>query len=303
MTPARVLRSRARFRARVRRPVPPSQGGIPAFRHAGTERGGEGLTPRSAPSALSTSAAGRPWVRWSALCRDTVPVMSSRRRRLLSGFPDTSPCCAVARSCNRRRPECRDPRSTAGNTCVAAASRGALKPPGKGSAPRRSTEIPDPGHHLAGLPLSLREFVLTACRRGPAASYANAAAALAALDAATAGCGIEIELGGGRLQRLETPLAAAGVRSHAGRVRSTNQDRFWLSERSDGSVFLAVADGLGGDPFSEIAADMVISSLAEAGALPPGDEARTLADLALGIDRRIEACARRCQRKHGRPLP
>ncbi len=157
---------------------------------------------------------------------------------------------------------------------------------------RRTTEIPDPGQRVAGLPLPLREFVLTACRRDPTARYASAAAALAALDAAAAGCGIEIEPGGGRLQRLETPLAAAGVRSHAGRVRPTNQDRFWLAERRDGSVLLAVADGLGGDPFGEIAADMVISSLAEAGALPPGDEARTLADLALGIDRRIEACAR-----------
>jgi PPM family protein phosphatase len=94
------------------------------------------------------------------------------------------------------------------------------------------------------------------------------------------------------VQRLQAPFAVAGVRSHVGRVRPTNQDRFWLSARRDGSVFLAVADGLGGDPFGEVAADLVISGLPEAEALPLGDEEHKLAELALRLDRQIEACAR-----------
>jgi serine/threonine protein phosphatase PrpC/CRP-like cAMP-binding protein len=155
---------------------------------------------------------------------------------------------------------------------------------------RRTAEIPDPGERVAGLPQQLREFVLTACRRDPAGRFPDAAAALAALEAAATESGPRAEAIASR--RLVTALAAVQVQSHVGRVRPTNQDRYWLAARADGALFLAVADGLGGDPFGEFAADLVLAGLPQAAALSPGDEERKLADLALELDRRIEAAAR-----------
>jgi protein phosphatase len=75
-------------------------------------------------------------------------------------------------------------------------------------------------------------------------------------------------------------------------VRPTNQDRFFLAARPDGAVFLAVADGLGGEPFGGVAADMVLSGLTEAAALAAGDEEKKLDAAARALDRRVAAAAR-----------
>jgi serine/threonine protein phosphatase PrpC/CRP-like cAMP-binding protein len=164
-------------------------------------------------------------------------------------------------------------------------------------ARRRTEEIPDPGEAVADLPLRLREFVQKACRRDPAGRYPDAAHALAALAAIGAGKGPAAPAAGGRADLLQTPLAAAAVRSHTGRVRPTNQDRCWLHAAEDGSVFLAVADGLGGDPYGEEAADMVLAGLPEAARVggdgEPGGAERRLAELVRRLDARIDAVARR----------
>lgn len=157
---------------------------------------------------------------------------------------------------------------------------------------RRREEVPDPGGMLPGLPEGLREFIRIACRRDPAGRFRDAAAALAALEAAAARAGPPPAAARPVARRLATALVTAEVRSHVGRVRPTNQDRFFLAGRADGAVMLAVADGLGGEPFGEEAAEMVVAGLAEVAALAPGDAERGLAAAAVRLDRRIAAAAR-----------
>src|SRR5205085_6173954 len=60
--------------------------------------------------------------------------------------------------------------------------------------------------------------------------------------------------GKGRLKRT-------AARTHTGRVREGNEDRFVVRE-NDGTVLIAVADGVGGGPGGEIAADAAVEMLA-----------------------------------------
>jgi serine/threonine protein phosphatase PrpC len=62
------------------------------------------------------------------------------------------------------------------------------------------------------------------------------------------------EEGEGRLKRT-------AARSDTGRVREGNEDRFIVREK-DGTVLIAVADGVGGGPGGEIAADAAVEMLA-----------------------------------------
>lgn len=59
--------------------------------------------------------------------------------------------------------------------------------------------------------------------------------------------------------------------SDQGRVRRQNQDRFLVKEFPDGSMLLAVADGLGGQAGGDVAAQAVVDALArlEPGGGPP----------------------------------
>lgn len=74
--------------------------------------------------------------------------------------------------------------------------------------------------------------------------------------------------------------------THIGRVRPVNEDRCLIQERPDGSLILAVADGLGGHAAGEVAAAQVIAVLEQA---PPfeGDLERRLGELAAAADRAI----------------
>ena len=51
--------------------------------------------------------------------------------------------------------------------------------------------------------------------------------------------------------------------THKGMVRKVNQDRFLVKEFSDGAVLLAVADGAGGEPAGEQAAEIAIGGMAD----------------------------------------
>ena len=56
--------------------------------------------------------------------------------------------------------------------------------PGEFMRRRRGEPVPDPARQVPGLPEGLRRFILKACRQDPGERYADAAAALAALEAA-----------------------------------------------------------------------------------------------------------------------
>jgi protein phosphatase len=46
-----------------------------------------------------------------------------------------------------------------------------------------------------------------------------------------------------------------------GLVRKKNEDRYLIKKMNDGSVLLAVADGMGGEPAGDVAAEIIISKL------------------------------------------
>ncbi len=45
--------------------------------------------------------------------------------------------------------------------------------------------------------------------------------------------------------------------THVGLVRKKNEDRYLVQELTDGSVLLAVADGMGGEAAGDYAADIL----------------------------------------------
>ncbi len=84
--------------------------------------------------------------------------------------------------------------------------------------------------------------------------------------------------------RLKTQHFDIAAESHIGLVRRTNQDRFFLREFADGAVLIAIADGLGGVPAGDMAADLVVETLSKLDPLDPGVGKRGLADLAIRLD-------------------
>jgi protein phosphatase len=51
--------------------------------------------------------------------------------------------------------------------------------------------------------------------------------------------------------------------THVGLVRSKNEDRYLMKKINDDAVIFAVADGMGGEPAGDIAADVMISKLSD----------------------------------------
>ena len=51
--------------------------------------------------------------------------------------------------------------------------------------------------------------------------------------------------------------------THIGLVRSKNEDRYLMKKINDDAVIFAVADGMGGEPAGDIAADVMISKLSD----------------------------------------
>ncbi len=89
--------------------------------------------------------------------------------------------------------------------------------------------------------------------------------------------------------RLKTRAFDIAAESHIGAVRKTNQDRFFLRAFADGTVLTAIVDGLGGVPAGDMAADLVVQTLSRLDALGAGGEEHQLADLAIRLDRVVEA--------------
>lgn len=80
--------------------------------------------------------------------------------------------------------------------------------------------------------------------------------------------------------------------THIGLVKSVNEDRYFLGSLDDGSLALAVADGLGGDVSSDVAAEIAMDRIARLKSLNPGSEAKELDALARELDLIIDKKAR-----------
>lgn len=74
--------------------------------------------------------------------------------------------------------------------------------------------------------------------------------------------------------------------THIGLVRPQNEDRYLVQPRPDGSLLVAVADGLGGHAAGELAARQVIATLEQAPSFGRDIE-RELRELACAADRTI----------------
>jgi protein phosphatase len=87
--------------------------------------------------------------------------------------------------------------------------------------------------------------------------------------------------------RLTTSGFDFAARSHRGWLRKNNQDRYVIHPLEDGSVLLAVADGLGHGKGAGLAADFLRQALERIAAIPSGEERRTLLELAKTLDGQI----------------
>ena len=72
--------------------------------------------------------------------------------------------------------------------------------------------------------------------------------------------------------------------THIGRVRKAKEDRYLIKKLDDGSVLLAVADGLGGEPAGDYAAEIVRSRLAGINQVTKGEEQQQLEALVQAAD-------------------
>lgn len=87
--------------------------------------------------------------------------------------------------------------------------------------------------------------------------------------------------------RLKSHIFDIAAESHIGLVRKTNQDRYFLREFPDGEALTAIADGLGGIPAGDMAADLIVETLSQVEALEPGTEECQLTSLAIELDRMV----------------
>lgn len=88
-----------------------------------------------------------------------------------------------------------------------------------------------------------------------------------------------------RAQLKTKPMETYGV-THIGLVRERNEDRFLIREFENGSVLLAVADGMGGHAAGDRAAQITMESLADFAENPPNPEDE-LTRLAQAANRKI----------------
>ena len=75
--------------------------------------------------------------------------------------------------------------------------------------------------------------------------------------------------------------------THIGLVRKANEDRYLVKKFSDGSLLLAVADGMGGHSAGDYAAEILRGKLANMPTISAGREAETLSKLAVDTDKFI----------------
>ncbi|NOY69459.1 MAG: serine/threonine-protein phosphatase [Deltaproteobacteria bacterium] len=72
--------------------------------------------------------------------------------------------------------------------------------------------------------------------------------------------------------------------THIGRVRKTNEDRYFIEKLADGAILLAVADGLGGEVAGDYAAEIMMGKLAGIHQIEKGHEQEQLSLLAMEAD-------------------
>jgi len=72
--------------------------------------------------------------------------------------------------------------------------------------------------------------------------------------------------------------------THIGWVRKANEDRYFIKKLNDGAILLAVADGLGGDPAGDYAAEIVRGQLAGIHQITKGEEEQQLSALVRKAD-------------------
>jgi PPM family protein phosphatase len=75
--------------------------------------------------------------------------------------------------------------------------------------------------------------------------------------------------------------------THIGLVRRSNEDRYLIKKLKDKSIFIAVADGLGGEVAGDYAAQIIKDKLAELNHITRENEQAELDQLARVIDRTI----------------
>ena len=82
------------------------------------------------------------------------------------------------------------------------------------------------------------------------------------------------------------------VSTNTGFVKSVNEDRYFVGPLDDDSLVLAVADGLGGDVSSDVAAEIAMDRIACLKSLNKGREAKELNAFARKLDLLIDKKAR-----------
>ncbi|MDM8549399.1 protein phosphatase 2C domain-containing protein [Desulfobacterales bacterium HSG2] len=92
---------------------------------------------------------------------------------------------------------------------------------------------------------------------------------------------------------LSSDTLNISAHTHIGLVRKTNEDRYLIGKLSDGSVLLAVADGLGGEVAGDYAAEIVRGRLAGVQNISENNEQQELSRLAQDMDRTIRSEADR----------
>ena len=75
--------------------------------------------------------------------------------------------------------------------------------------------------------------------------------------------------------------------THMGLVRKANEDRYLVKKFTDGTLLLAVADGMGGHSAGDYAAEILRGRLANMQIIPVGREAETLSEMAVETDKFI----------------
>jgi len=89
------------------------------------------------------------------------------------------------------------------------------------------------------------------------------------------------------------------AQTHIGLVRKTNEDRYLIKKFLDGSMLLAVADGLGGDVSGGLAADIIKEKLNQISRVEMGNEQEHLSRVAQKLDSVISIHAEKGEKFNG----
>jgi serine/threonine protein kinase len=133
-------------------------------------------------------------------------------------------------------------------------------------------EIPDPQNIIPEIPRNLRQFILKACRINPEERYSGIGEAIKEL----------------KYEEDQLSLSIKNIdivaQTHIGLVKSSNEDRYLVRTMDDNALLLAVADGLGGNVSSDVAAEITKDRLSRLKYLKQGKEIEGLDTFARDLD-------------------